>query len=165
MLRKKEELEDAALSDFKVTHLLGVGAFGRVFLAELPATGKKYAIKTIRKDKLVDKRDSIKSVMIEFQVLLAANNPFLCNMDYFFMTTERMYFCMDFISGGSIQKVLKVQEAFPEERIKFYAMQMIIGLGILHKNNIMHRDIKPDNLMIDEFGYLKVIDFGLARVL
>ena len=165
MLRKKEELEDAALSDFKVTHLLGVGAFGRVFLAELPATGKKYAIKTIRKDKLVDKRDSIKSVMIEFQVLLAANNPFLCNMDYFFMTTERMYFCMDFISGGSIQKVLKVQEAFPEERIKFYAMQLIIGLGILHKNNIMHRDIKPDNLMLDEFGYLKVIDFGLARVL
>ena len=148
-----------------MTHLLGVGAFGRVFLAELPATGKKYAIKTIRKDKLVDKRDSIKSVMIEFQVLLAANNPFLCNMDYFFMTTERMYFCMDFISGGSIQKVLKVQEAFPEERIKFYAMQLIIGLGILHKNNIMHRDIKPDNLMLDEFGYLKVIDFGLARVL
>ena len=61
--------------------------------------------------------------------------------------------------------MLKVQEAFPEERIKFYAMQMIIGLGILHKNNIMHRDIKPDNLMLDEFGYLKVIDFGLARVL
>ena len=154
-----------ALSSFNVTHLLGMGAFGRVFLAELPSTGKKYAIKTIRKDRLVEKREAIKSVMIEFQVLLSADNPFLCNMDYFFMTTERMYFCMDFISGGSIERVLKVQEVFPEERIKFYAMQMIIALEILHKNNIMHRDIKPDNLMIDEAGYLKVIDFGLARVL
>ena len=81
------------------------------------------------------------------------------------MTTERMYFCMDFIGGGSIERVLKVQEIFPEQRIKFYAMQMIIALDILHKNNIMHRDIKPDNLMIDSEGYLKMIDFGLARIL
>ena len=114
MLRKKNGLDDVALSSFKVTHLLGMGAFGRVFLAELPSTRKKYAIKTIRKDRLVEKREAIKSVMIEFQVLLSADNPFLCNMDYFFMTTERMYFCMDFISGGSIERVLKVQEVFPE---------------------------------------------------
>ena len=132
MLQKKAGLDDAELRDFQVTHLLGVGAFGRVFFAELPATGKKYAIKTIRKDRLVEKRDAIKSVMIEFQVLLSADNPFLCNMDYFFMTTERMYFCMDFISGGTIQNVLKVQKPFPEERVKFYAMQLIIALGILH---------------------------------
>ena len=66
MLQKKNELDDAVLSSFKVTHLLGAGAFGRVFLAQLPSTGKKYAIKTIRKDRLVEKREAIKSVMIEF---------------------------------------------------------------------------------------------------
>ena len=66
MLQKKNELDDAVLSSFKVTHLLGTGAFGRVFLAQLPSTGKTYAIKTIRKDRLVENREAIKSVMIEF---------------------------------------------------------------------------------------------------
>ena len=81
------------------------------------------------------------------------------------MTNERIQFCMDFISGGSLNMILKHQKVFPESRIKFYAIQMIIGLGILHENNIMHRDVKLDNLMIDETGYLKVIDFGLARII
>ena len=66
LLRKSVGLADASLKDFKVTHLLGQGAFGRVFLASLDATGKKYAIKAMRKDKLVENRSSIKSVMIEF---------------------------------------------------------------------------------------------------
>ena len=107
LVRKANGLPDVHLSDFKVTHLLGQGAFGKVFYATLPpvenGNNKRYAIKTIRKDRLVDNPASIPACNIEYQILFQATNPFLCTMDYFFHSNERFYFVMDLVEGGSLQ--------------------------------------------------------------
>ena len=86
---------------------MGRGAFGKVYLGELEDSDEKFAIKNIRKDRLVERRESIKSVLIEFQILFQANHPFLCSMYYFFLSEERFYFVMPFIGCGEMSKVHK----------------------------------------------------------
>ena len=72
---------------------------------------------------------------------------------------------MPFIGGGEVSKLLKKRKRFSEWQIKFYIIQLICGLEYLHASNIMHRDLKLENLLLDEEGYLKIVDFGMARVL
>ena len=124
LVRKAAGLPDVQLSDFKVTHLLGQGAFGKVFFATLTDADndKRYAIKTIRKDRLVDSPASIPACNIEYQVLFQATNPFLCTMNYFFHSNERFYFVMDLVEGGSLQAHHRQEGRFSSElRVKQYA--------------------------------------------
>ena len=121
LIRKAHGLNDVALSDFIVSHLIGHGAFGKVYLAVLNSNEKLYAIKVIRKDKLVkDNTKTMAAILIEFQVCFESDHPFLSSMDYFFMTDERLYFIMPFYSGGTIQSVIKVDKKLPEAQVKFY---------------------------------------------
>ena len=86
-------------------------------------------------------------------------------MQYYFVTEERLYFIMPFIGGGEISMMLKALGKFNERMIKFYATQLVLGIKHLHENDIMHRDLKLSNLMINTDGFLKIVDFGLAQVL
>ena len=72
---------------------------------------------------------------------------------------------MPFIGGGELRKVLREAVKFSEREIKFYSVQLILGLKNLHSSDIMHRDLKLENLILDENGYLKIVDFGVAEVL
>ena len=90
-----------------VTHLLGQGAFGKVFLGELSGSNEQYAIKVIRKDRLTDNPETIKSVFLECGILISSNHPFLASMKYFYTTDERFYFVMSFIGGGEMSNILK----------------------------------------------------------
>ena len=98
-------------------------------------------------------------------MLSSVNHPFLANMQYYFVTEERLYFIMPFIGGGEMKMMLKAEGKFSERMIKFYATQLILGIKHLHDNDIIHRDLKLSNLMIDTDGFLRIVDFGLARVL
>ena len=71
---------------------------------------------------------------------------------------------MPFIGGGELTKVLKLANRFTEKEIKFYSVQLILGLQYLHQSSIMHRDLKLENLLLDYEGYLKIVDFGVAHV-
>ena len=148
-----------------VTHLLGKGAFGKVYLGELAGENEQYAIKSIRKDKLAAKPEVISNVFLECNVLVKANHPFLANMQYFFASEERLYFVMPFIGGGEMGKILKIEDTFKEPVIKFYVTQLVLGLKYLHESNLMHRDLKLENLMVGKDGYLRIVDFGLAKIL
>ena len=85
------------------------------------------------------------------------------------MSPERIYFVMPLVKGGQIQKLMNEKKhlgiSFCEDLVRFYITQVILGLGKLHKNNIVHRDIKTSNIMASENGYIKIIDFGEARIL
>lgn len=85
-------------------------------------------------------------------------------MDYVFQNDYRLYFVMPFIRGGELYKHFLKCKRFPEPKVKFYAAQIALAIGYLHKKDILHRDLKLENIMINEDGYLKLIDFGLAKI-
>ena len=99
---------------------IGKGAFGRVFLAELKDTGEKFAIKSIRKDKIL-MNQVLEKVRLEKDILFQLDHPFLCGMKYFFQTDLRLYFVMPFIQGGEMYRILCTYKRFAENTAKFYA--------------------------------------------
>jgi serum/glucocorticoid-regulated kinase 2 len=86
-------------------------------------------------------------------------------MEYVFQTPGRIYFIMQYVRGGELFKQLSEKKRLPEANAKFYATQIALALGHLHKNKIIYRDVKPENILIDETGYIFLTDFGMAKFL
>jgi len=109
--------------------------------------------------------DQVESTKLEKDILFAANHANLVGMEYLFQTETRLYFVMPFINGGELYKVFQEERRFSEEVVRFYAIQIVLGVGELHKQGIMHRDLKLENILVDESGFLKLIDYGLAKII
>ncbi len=120
-------------------------------------------MKSIRKDIVLD-NDSLENVKLEKLILLQVSNPFIVSMEFVFQKSYRIYFIMDYIPGGELFQYLREERRFSEARTKFYAAQIALGLGYLHKSEILYRDLKPENILVDERGYIKLADFGLAKL-
>lgn len=166
MIGKRPAMVNRRLEDFQKKALLGKGTFGKVFLATLQGdnSGKQYAIKAIRKDVLLDFKQ-VQNTRLEKDILFSCDHPFLCGMEYLFQTSTRLYFVMPFVKGGELYKIFKAHKRLPEPVVKFYALQICMAIGYLHQKGIMHRDLKLENILIDETGYLRIIDYGLAKTL
>lgn len=121
-------------------------------------------MKAIRKDLLVD-QNFIKATLLEKQIMSEIDHPFICGMDYFFQTEERLYFIMPYIRGGELFKLLRARKRLSEQLVKFIGTQVVIAIGKLHERGILHRDLKLENVMVCENGYIKLIDFGMSRTL
>lgn len=159
---RKTVKKDIKLEDFELITVLGRGTFGKVYLAKFE--GRLWAIKAIRKDVLID-TDQVANTKLEKDILFSCTHPFLVGMDYLFQSPLRLYFIMPFVKGGELYKIFQTKKRFPEEIVKFYAAQIILAIGYLHDQGIMHRDMKLENILVDEDGYLKIIDYGLAKIL
>lgn len=97
-------------------------------------------------------------------ILERLNNPFIVKLHFAFQTPERLYFVIDFLNGGELFFHLRKETRFNEARTKFYAAEIILALDCLHKNGIIYRDLKPENVILDQFGHLKLTDFGLSKL-
>ena len=87
-------------------------------------------------------------------------------MSHYFETDDRLFFVMPYLKGGSLRKNLKInKQVFTEDKIKHYAVQIILGVQYLHSSSVVHRDLKPDNLMFDDRGYIKIIDYSHSTIL
>ena len=159
---KSQEPTEINLQSFNIKSIIGRGAYGKVYLAELPESGELYAIKAIRKDVLLD-RGNVKGSLFEQAIMLNQEHPNLANMKFIFQTDLRLYFVMPFIKGSELYKVFSKNKRFSESVVKFIATQIVYGVGALHEQGYMHRDLKLENIMLDENGYIKLIDFGLAE--
>ena len=95
-------------------------------------------------------------------IMKELEHPFLVGMDYLFQNEFRLYFVMPFIRGGELYQIYLKHKRFSENVVKFIAAQMVLALGYLHKQNIAHRDLKLENILIDTEGYIKLIDYGLG---
>ena len=167
MVKRKKTIMDEKpvnFTDFSFLMLIGRGAFGKVFLAEMKSTKKLYAIKSIRKDVLLEK-GQIENTLLEKDIMFECDNPFLITMDCLFQNDLRLYFVMPFIRGGELYKVFQKERRFKENVVKFYAAQITIALGYLHMKGIVHRDLKLENILLDTNGFIKIIDYGLAKML
>ena len=157
-------IKTVTLDDFQTMKILGRGSYGKVSLVKYKKTGELFAMKGLKKDVLLDE-DQVESTLLEKQILQSLNFPFLVGMVFCFQTIERIYFVMPFIRGGELFQHLRNEKYFKEDKVKFYAAIIGLSLDYLHNHGIIYRDIKPENILIEEDGYLKLIDFGMAKML
>ncbi|CAI2363739.1 unnamed protein product [Moneuplotes crassus] len=156
--------EECTLEDFKIKRVIGKGAFGKVFMVENKNNSKVYAMKSLRKDMIIDYQQ-LEATKLEEHILSKSHHPFIVQMQYVFQNEIRVYFLMDLILGGELFTLILNEKRFNEERTRFYAAQVIIAIGYLHGKKIIYRDLKPENILISEDGYIKLADFGLSRIL
>lgn len=121
-----------------------------------------YAMKVLKKANLLE-RNQIDHTKTEREVLQNVSSPFLMKMHYAFQTEDKLYMVMDFLNGGELFYHLRRELHFDEDRIRFYAAEIILGLEALHQNGIIYRDLKPENILLDEEGHIRLTDFGLSK--
>jgi len=160
----KKTIKPPTLEDFHFITVLGRGSFGKVMLAEEKTTKKLYAIKMLKKQYIVEK-DEVHSMMSEKSVFLTVssiNHPFLVNLHSCFSSASRIYFVMEYAQGGDLIYHVR-QSNFTHTRAKFYLCEVLLALEYLHKNNIIYRDLKLDNILLTVDGHIKITDYGLCK--
>ena len=159
-----DKAKDVGVKDFKVVKVIGRGSYGKVCLVQFKGTNELYAMKSLKKNVLLDE-EQVECTLLEKNILQNINYPFLVKMIFCFQTVERIYFVLPFVRGGELFQHLRQEKYFPEDKVKFYAAIIGLALDYLHNSGIVYRDIKPENILLDEEGYLKLIDFGMAKIL
>ncbi|CAF1402765.1 unnamed protein product [Adineta ricciae] len=148
--------------EFERVRTLGTGSFGRVMLVKHTGNGGFYAMKILDKQKVV-KLKQIEHTLNEKRILQAISFPFLVNLDFHFKDNSYLYMVLEFVPGGEMFSHLRKVGRFSEQHARFYAAQIVLTFEYLHYLDILYRDLKPENLLIDAEGYLKVTDFGFAK--
>ncbi|KAJ8350940.1 hypothetical protein SKAU_G00260700 [Synaphobranchus kaupii] len=140
---------------------LGIGAFGEVCLTRKMDTSALYAMKTLRKKDVLN-RNQVAHVKAERDILAEADNEWVVRLYYSFQDRDCLYFVMDYIPGGDMMSLLIRMGVFPEELARFYVAELTLAIESVHRMGFIHRDIKPDNILIDLDGHIKLTDFGLC---
>lgn len=140
---------------------IGTGAFGEVWLVRKIDTNVLYAMKILRKTE-VYKRNQMAHVKAERDILAEADNEWVVKLYYSFQDEKFLYLVMDYIPGGDLMSLLIKFEIFPEDLARFYIAELVLAIESVHNMGFVHRDIKPDNVLIDHDGHIKLTDFGLC---
>ncbi|KII85767.1 hypothetical protein PLICRDRAFT_44166 [Plicaturopsis crispa FD-325 SS-3] len=152
---------DVNLFHFVLLRCVGKGAFGKVRVVQHKQTRELYALKYINKAKCV-KMKAVANVIQERRLLEEIDHPFVVNLRYAFQDDENCFFVIDLMLGGDLRFHLERLGSLPEETVRFYVAEISSGLAFLHENRIMHRDLKPDNILLDERGHAHLTDFNIA---
>lgn len=152
-----------AITDFRFIKKISEGAFATVFLAEKISTGDIFAIKATEKRTLKQK-NQVRRVLAEKDILLQFSNPYVVKFYYSIIGQKNLYLVTEFVPGGDLYSLLENVGSLDEDSAKIYAMQVLLALKYLRQNGIIHRDIKPDNILVTANGKLKLADFGLSYV-
>ncbi|KNC98853.1 AGC/PKA protein kinase [Spizellomyces punctatus DAOM BR117] len=157
--RRKQKF---SLQDFQLDRTLGTGSFGRVHLVRLKSTGKYYAMKVLKKAEIV-KMKQVEHTINEKNILEQIDFPFLVSMLGTFQDCANLYFVMEYVQGGELFSYLRRCGRFPNHVARFYAAEVVMAFEHLHQKDIIYRDLKPENLLIDARGNIKITDFGFAK--
>mmetsp|Transcript_8208 Transcript_8208/g.24166 ORF Transcript_8208/g.24166 Transcript_8208/m.24166 type:complete len:328 (-) Transcript_8208:468-1451(-) len=149
------------LEDFALVKVLGKGSYGKVMLVR-SKDDALYAMKMLRKENVI-KRNQVEHTKTERAVLEAVSHPFIVTLHYAFQTPKKLYMVMEYCPGGELFFHLSRAGRFSEGRTRFYVAETSSAISYLHKLNIIYRDLKPENLLIDGEGHAKITDFGLSK--
>ena len=158
---KSLEMKDIGMGGFHQMRTLGRGAFGSVNACKKKDTGRLYAMKQIDK-KRVQATDSVRSLIAEKEFLSKMDSIFVTSLKYAFMDEERLYLIMDLMTGGDLKYHLNHDGIFEENRARFYSAQILLGIEHIHEKGIIYRDLKLENVLMDDRGHVKISDLGLA---
>ncbi|XP_013137437.1 PREDICTED: serine/threonine-protein kinase tricorner-like [Papilio polytes] len=149
------------VEDFEPLKVIGRGAFGEVRLVQKKDTGHVYAMKILRKADMLEK-EQVAHVRAERDILVEADHQWVVKMYYSFQDPMNLYLIMEFLPGGDMMTLLMKKDTLSEDCAQFYVAETALAIDSIHKLGFIHRDIKPDNLLLDARGHIKLSDFGLC---
>jgi serine/threonine kinase 38 len=158
----RENRKRMTVYDFEPLTIIGKGAFGEVRVVRHKATGEILAMKKMNKNEMIYK-NQVQHVRAEKDILSLAQNPWIVDLKYSFQDETYLYLGMEFLNGGDLMTLLIRKDILSEDESRFYGAEMILAIESVHALNYIHRDLKPDNILIDARGHIKLSDFGLCK--
>jgi serine/threonine kinase 38 len=163
MIKSRKSREKQSIRDYESLAIIGRGAFGEVHVCREKKTDKIYAIKKIKKDVLILKNQII-HILNEQIFMSRAKSPWIVELKASFQEDDYLYLVMEYLPGGDLMNLLIKRDILTEDEARFYISELILAIESIHKLDCIHRDIKPDNVLIDKYGHIKLSDFGLAKI-
>ncbi|XP_041831351.1 serine/threonine-protein kinase MRCK beta isoform X4 [Melanotaenia boesemani] len=146
--------------DFEMLKVIGRGAFGEVAVVKMKNTERVYAMKILNKWEML-KRAETACFREERDVLVKGDSQWITTLHYAFQDENFLYLVMDYYVGGDLLTLLsKFEDRLPEDMAKFYVAEMVLAIHSIHQQHYIHRDIKPDNVLLDVNGHIRLADFG-----
>ncbi|XP_031626005.1 serine/threonine-protein kinase greatwall [Contarinia nasturtii] len=153
-----------SIKDFSIIKIISRGAFGQVFLGyKNTDESKLFAIKVMRKSEMINK-NMISQVITERNVLALSTSEYCVRLFYSLQTHIYVFLVMEYMIGGDLKSLIAAYGYFCESAAQFYCAEITMALEYLHKHGIIHRDIKPDNMLLSANGHVKLTDFGLSKI-
>jgi serine/threonine kinase 38 len=150
------------VDDFEKVKVIGRGAFGEVRVVRKKDTGEIMAMKVMKKSEMV-KKNQVAHIRAERDVLALADNPWVVKLHFSFQDDVNLYLVMEFLQGGDLMTVLMDKDILSQEATRFYIAEIALAIISVHRLNYVHRDLKPDNILLDKSGHIKLSDFGLCK--
>ncbi|EER09054.1 cAMP-dependent protein kinase catalytic subunit isoform 2, putative [Perkinsus marinus ATCC 50983] len=156
-------LDSCDVESFELGKTLGTGSFGRVRFATHKASGRHYALKMLKKAVII-RLKQVDHINSEKTILKAIHHPMIVNLYGSFHDSRYLYLALEYVVGGEFFTHLRKVGRFENETARFYAAQIVRIFEYLHSKNIIYRDLKPENILLGADGYLKLTDFGFAKI-
>ena len=147
---------------FEIIRVLGRGYFGKVMLVAQKDTQELFAIKTVHKMRLLQTQ-KVHTILAERNIMRRIEHPFIVNLLFAFQSATKFYLGLEYIAGGELYGLMRREPVMPISQVRLYVAELALAIEHLHRNGIVYRDIKPENILIAPDGHLKLTDFGLSK--